>query len=663
MLGMPSRSGRALAYGLVVLSVLVTAHLSGVDLGALFDAEGSASGLAILEGFADPESEGDYLWRIFVLSIESLLIGVLATTLAALLGFVLALMAIRVPRLEDAPEESRVVGWALAVLRLIVRTILAIFRSIPDIVWAFLFVRMLGLGPGPAVLAIMISTGGIFGKLFAELADAVEPESIRALRRMGVGHFAILLHGVLPQVWRQWVGYAFYRLECSFRSATILGIVGAGGIGSEIALSIRYYEYDKLATCLLAVLVFVVLVEWLSSFLRRRPFKYTLWLATACSVIALIYLPIPWSELTTDTLVPSWLTHGGPTPSSEFLVNALKLAGETVAMAWCATWVAAAIALPLSPLTSATLNIRGHRVDMVRGRFGIGRIGSWLLFGVSRLIVQSSRAMPELTLALIFVVWVGPGPFAGVLAIGVHTIGVLARLYSDIYEDVEPGSVAALENAGASRFGIWLYGVFPQSAPRMLTFTLYRFEVNVRATAMVGFVGAGGIGDSIDTSISLFQGQDLLLLLAVLFGVVVTLDFFGDRIRQHILTRRFKVGGGSAKALHGVSAAPAAATRRRRARRFARAKGVLFRERGAAAFEHGTIRSLSQVGLFIETVKPYTADTVLEIGFSQNPNDPDTPDLESISLGRVVYLRTNDEVPGMGIELIDPVPEDRDEEG
>jgi hypothetical protein len=247
------------------------------------------------------------------------------------------------------------------------------------------------------------------------------------------------------------------------------------------------------------------------------------------------------------------------------------------------------------------------------------------------------------------------------MAICIHTIGVLARLYSDIYEDVEPGSVSALENAGASRFGVWLYGIFPQSAPRMLTFTLYRFEVNVRATAMVGFVGAGGIGDSIDTSISLFHGKDLLMLLAVLFGLVVTLDFFGDRVRQHILTRRFRNSGGSAKPLHGVSTAVPGAQRRRRARRFARAKGILFRERGARQFEHGTIRSISNVGMLIETAKPYHQDTIIEIGFARAGKDADTPDPDSISLGRVVYLRDNDEVPAMGVELIEPLPDAEDE--
>ncbi|MBS1125039.1 MAG: transporter permease subunit, partial [Deltaproteobacteria bacterium] len=220
------RVGRAAAWGLVVVSVVITAHLSGVRLGPLFDAEGTRSAGALLRGFGEPELGGEFLWRIAKLSLESLLIGVLATTLAALIGVALAALCIRIPALEDAPERAPYRDALGGLVRSCVRGVLAIFRSIPDIVWAFLFVRMIGLGPGPAVLAIAISTGGIFGRLFAELAEAVEPESIRALRRIGVGRLGILVHGVLPQVWRQWISYAFYRLECSVRSASILGIVG-----------------------------------------------------------------------------------------------------------------------------------------------------------------------------------------------------------------------------------------------------------------------------------------------------------------------------------------------------------------------------------------------------------------------------------------------------
>lgn len=534
----PPRLGRAARWirgGLGAASVVVAAHASGVELAPLLDAGGARSAVALLRGFAHPDLGGELLARIARLSVESLLIGVLATALAVVIGVAAAVLCIRVPGLDDPPDRAPLVHALAAGLRFAVRSALALFRSVPDIVWALLFVRMIGLGPGPAVLAIALTTGAIFGKLFAELAEAVEPESIRALRRIGVGRLGILVHAVLPQIWTQWTGFAFYHLECSVRSASILGIVGAGGLGTEIALDMRYFEYDKLATALLAVMAFVVAIEVASWVLRRRPFRVTLWLAALGSVAAAIRLDIPWSQLTAH-LIPDWLASGAA-PGAGFVAEAVRLTAQTVAMAWCATWGAAAVALALSPAAATTLSLSGYRPEAVVGRRGPGRTMRWAAFLLARMAMQACRAMPELTLALAFVVWVGPGPFAGVLAIGVHTAGVLGKLYTDVYEEVDPRSVAALEATGASRLGTWLYGVFPQAAPRLLAVTLYRFEVNVRMTAMVGFVGAGGIGDSIDTAISLFHGAELVALLSVLFGAVVAIDFVGDRVRQRILAR------------------------------------------------------------------------------------------------------------------------------
>ena len=318
-------------------------------------------------------------------------------------------------------------------------------------------------------------------------------------------------------------------------------------------MSVRYFEYDKLATILLAVLAFVVLVEVVSSALRKRPLRWSVCAALLGSAIALVYLDIPWAELSFSQMLPDWLMRAGSADTSSFVRRSLWLAGETLAMAWAATMVAAAIALVLSPLAASTFSLHSHDTEAVQGR-GLLSLLNWSAFLATRLLLQICRAMPELTLALVFVVWVGPGSFAGFLAISLHTVGVLGRLYTDVYEEVEPKPVIALESAGAGRLGVWLYGVFPQITAKLIAFTLYRFEVNVRATAMIGFVGAGGLGDEIHTAISLFHGRDLVMLLALMIALVTVLDLIGDRVRHRILVSRFgerranrvmKRGGGS----------------------------------------------------------------------------------------------------------------------
>jgi len=154
-------------------------------------------------------------------------------------------------------------------------------------------------------------------------------------------------------------------------------------------------------------------------------------------------------------------------------------------------------------------------------------------------VLQVTRVIPELTLALVFVVWVGGGPLAGIMAIAMHNIGVMGRLFADVFEEVEPGPPAVLQAQGAGTLATFLFGVLPQVKARLAAFTLYRFEVNVRATAMVGFVGAGGIGDALNTAISLFHMRDLTLLLLTMLALVAIVDAVGDKVRARILSAPF----------------------------------------------------------------------------------------------------------------------------
>ena len=518
----------------VALSVVVCLELTNAHPGKLLDADGLANAGSILQGFAHPDLSADFLSRVLALSVESLLIGILGTVLAVCVGGALAFFAIRVPDLPNPPRLAPpAVRYGSEFVRWLARFLLGFFRSIPEIVWAYIFVRILGLGPGAAVFAIALTVGGSIGKLYSELAEAVDPRTVHALRATGATRWAILLFAVLPQVGRQWIAYALFRLECNIRSGTILGVVGAGGLGSEIALSIRYFQYEKLATTLLAVLAFVVVLELVSAELRKRDFRWTVGFASIGTIASLIALDIPWRDLFSGSGT-SMFVFTGLTASAEFLKVALGQVGETLMMAWVATVISAVIAFVLSPVAASHLMTGSYLPDPVR-RQGIGRLISQSIKWSSRWTLQVTRAMPELTLALVFVVWVGAGPLAGILAIMVHNIGVLGRLYSDVLEEVEPGPPAALQAQGASPLATFLFGVLPQVGARLTAFTLYRFEVNVRATAMVGFVGAGGIGDALHTAISLFHLRDLTLLLIIMLIVVSVVDAIGDRLRARIL--------------------------------------------------------------------------------------------------------------------------------
>jgi phosphonate transport system permease protein len=150
------------------------------------------------------------------------------------------------------------------------RFVLNVFRSVPDILWALVFVVALGLGPFPGTLALAVHSAGVLGKLYSEALEAVPSRPVEALRATGAGTLQAFLFGRLPQAMSGFASLTLYQWECNIRSATILGFVGAGGIGQEILISMNLFDYPKVATLVGATIVVVLLVDRFSAAIRSR---------------------------------------------------------------------------------------------------------------------------------------------------------------------------------------------------------------------------------------------------------------------------------------------------------------------------------------------------------------------------------------------------------
>jgi phosphonate transport system permease protein len=229
-------------------------------------------------------------------------------------------------------------------------------------------------------------------------------------------------------------------------------------------------------------------------------------LATEVSIGRVIEgLPFMWDFL--RRMVP---------PDPSVLGNALRGAIQTIQIALIGTAVAALLALPMG--------------------FAAARNAAppWLFYG-ARLLLNAFRAIDTLVYALFFVAAVGLGPFPGVLAIVVYTATVLAKLYSEAIEAIDPGPVEAVRATGATPLQVLRWGVLPQLVPQFLSFTLYRFETNIRAAAVLGFVGAGGIGFYIQTYLRLLNYPAAASVLLVLIVLVMIIDFASSRLRARLV--------------------------------------------------------------------------------------------------------------------------------
>jgi phosphonate transport system permease protein len=160
---------------------------------------------------------------------------------------------------------------------------------------------------------------------------------------------------------------------------------------------------------------------------------------------------------------------------------------------------------------------------------------SRLVCELVRLVFAVTRSMEALIFALIFVTAVGLGPYSGVLALAVHSVGIAGKLFAETIEDLDPGPVDALRIAGASRLQIFLHAVLPGVAPTFVGLTLYRFDVNFRSSLVLGFVGAGGIGFLIFNSMELFQYREVATELIVVLVFVLAVERVSSLLRSRIV--------------------------------------------------------------------------------------------------------------------------------
>ncbi len=158
----------------------------------------------------------------------------------------------------------------------------------------------------------------------------------------------------------------------------------------------------------------------------------------------------------------------------------------------------------------------------------------WVLW-LSRRYLEIARTVPELIFALIFVFCFGVGPLAGVLAIGLHTAGALGKLYSEANENIDMRPLDGVKAAGGSWFDMIRYGAVPQVLPNVLSYTLLRFEINVRASSIIGYVGAGGLGQEFRTAMSYQEYTDLSALFVIILVTVIVIDRASEALRHRVI--------------------------------------------------------------------------------------------------------------------------------
>ncbi len=219
-----------------------------------------------LATFLPPAHGADFLALVARESWRTVAIATAGMTLALLVAVPLTLLSVRVLSLSALSGRMAPLP---AVLRQGVRWLLIVLRSVPELVWALIFVRVVGLGPTAGVLAIALTYGGMLGKVYAEILESGEAHATQTLLRNGGSRLQALCYGLLPQNANELTSYTVYRWECAIRSSVVLGFVGGGGLGQQMDNSMKMFNGGEVLTMLAVFVLLVALADQVSALLRR----------------------------------------------------------------------------------------------------------------------------------------------------------------------------------------------------------------------------------------------------------------------------------------------------------------------------------------------------------------------------------------------------------
>jgi phosphonate transport system permease protein len=514
--GGPPRPGLLplVAIGAVVATL---ASAWSIDFNLLTLLDGMDEVASLIERMLPPRLDDP--GRIGMLAFETLLMAVLGTVLAAIASVPLAFMAAR----NTTPHPA---VYAVA------RAFITLCRAMPDLLFAVLFVRALGIGVLPGILALALHSIGMLAKLFADAIEQTDAGPREAVRSTGVGYFREMLNAVVPQVVPSWIGTFIYRIDINLRMSVVLGFVGAGGIGFALQDALRGLIYPRALGIVLVILVIIAAMELIAIWVRRLllapshadprrdriarfVFSGILILGTVASFVVLEINPLslitwvgPSLEVFTRMVPPNFDALGA---------DLFDAALQTVAIGVVSTAIGVVLSIPVGIVAARNVTPNAGVYWLARG---------WILL---------VRAVPELILAVVFVAALGLGPIAGTCALAIASIGFLAKLVADSVEEIDPGPMEAVRSVGGGWWKTLFSAVIPQAMPSLVGSGLYMLDVNVRTSTILGIVGAGGIGYLLFESIRTLNFDVAGAIVLVIFVIVYSIERLSGWIRSRLV--------------------------------------------------------------------------------------------------------------------------------
>lgn len=491
-------------------------------------------------------SFGDALW----LSILTLAIVICGTVLAAIISIPVAYLAAR----NTSPSwATRGLGRFAGVWA----------RAWPDAFLAGIFASVLSQSALPGVLALGFHSVGMISKLTADAIEQIDEGPRLALRAAGATKSQEFWGAIWPQILPSFVATVLHRTDINLRVSVILGFVGVAGLGLELSLALRTLNYREAMPWAIIIFGLCVLFEIVSTSVRslllgvtptgrsigsrlgRKALSSSTADAAAPAAPAAAASRVrPWTRERRQITGFTWL--GIFALLGSMVVVALDMPNLTnfwlnAGIAWNRMWPPAVDPIKWPAIGEAMLlTVQIALIATLFSTIFSLVIGSLAARNVAptngvragfRFALVGIRGLPELLLAFFFIIFTGLGPMAAIVALSIGGVGLLGKLFADSLEEVNPGPERALRATGASRLQIFGSATLPQATPALIGHVLYMLDTNIRSSALLGIIGAGGIGLLILNAQRINQ-HEMLALLLLLVGLVLVVEALSSWIRQ-----------------------------------------------------------------------------------------------------------------------------------
>ncbi len=468
----------------------------------------------------------DFIFSAFTPSLDSLVlrssfssiqitisIAILAWIISVFMGIILGIIC---------SKPFALLFNFLSAPTLLIKHLLSFPRSIHELIWGLILLQLFGLSPLVAILAISIPYSALMARVFSDQIDTFDPDLFIAIKQNGSGSWGTLITIIIPKLIPIIQTYGGYRLECAIRGATILGIFGLGGIGTELQLSIYSLQFNEVWTSLwmlaIAILLIENVLEWIqSSKIYINSMSHiigvNLIVVTMLSIISLISL----SQIDIN-IFSGFSFHNielGSTQDIRLAYKSLpwmKLITETCEV----TLLASAISIGLPPIL----------LMLSPTKLGGNFLNIFLLI---------FRLIPPPLSAFILLLFSNPSIYVAALSLGISNIGVMGKILKNSLRKQDHSLYNAIKQTGADSTSSYLYGLLSPQVNSYLAYSAYRADVILRETALVGVVGGIGLGWQLQESLSSFAWAEITLITATFSLITLIGELISERLQRYFL--------------------------------------------------------------------------------------------------------------------------------